>query len=113
MRYNKGRKEASHRLIVEVAVKRFREDGIAASGVAGIMGDAGLTNGAFYPHFESKEELVRECVSTAQIEQSKLLRRYGTAYHNISITRTSRCVWAWVYFGSIAGRALSSVIRNT
>lgn len=72
MRYDKGRKEASRRLIMEVATKRFREDGIAASGIASIMSDAGLTNGAFYPHFESKEELVRECVYIAQIEQSKL-----------------------------------------
>ncbi|WP_412755066.1 TetR/AcrR family transcriptional regulator [Legionella pneumophila] len=75
MRYDKGRKEASHRLIMEVATKRFREYGIAASGIASIMNDAGLTNGAFYPHFESKEELVRECVSTAQINQSKLLQK--------------------------------------
>jgi AcrR family transcriptional regulator len=59
---------------MEVATKRFREDGIAASGIASIMSDAGLTNGAFYPHFESKEELVRECISTAQIDQSKLLQ---------------------------------------
>ena len=73
MRYEKGRKEASRRLIMEVATKRFREDGIAASGVASIMSDAGLTNGAFYPHFESKDELVRECVSSAQVDQSKLL----------------------------------------
>ena len=74
MRYDKVLKEVSHRLILEISAKRFREDGIAASGVAGIMSDAVLTNGAFHPYFESKEELIWECVSTAQIKQSKLLQ---------------------------------------
>jgi AcrR family transcriptional regulator len=34
-------------------------------GLAAIMSDAGLTNGAFYPHFQSKAELVRESVAAA------------------------------------------------
>ena len=41
---------------MEVAAERFRNEGIAASGLAGIMSDAGLTNGAFYPHFQSKAD---------------------------------------------------------
>ena len=60
MRYEKGRKDASRGRIMEVATERFRCDGIAASGLAKIMSDAGLTNGAFYPHFQSKAALVRE-----------------------------------------------------
>ncbi|TIM28179.1 MAG: TetR/AcrR family transcriptional regulator [Mesorhizobium sp.] len=65
MRYEKGRKDASRQRIMEVATERFRSDGIAASGIAGIMGEAGLTNGAFYPHFPSKAALVRESVAAA------------------------------------------------
>ncbi|RWN99000.1 TetR/AcrR family transcriptional regulator [Mesorhizobium sp.] len=65
MRYEKGRKDASRQRIMDVATERFRSDGIAASGIAGIMGDAGLTNGAFYPHFPSKAALVRESVAAA------------------------------------------------
>ncbi|MER8440182.1 TetR/AcrR family transcriptional regulator [Mesorhizobium sp. M1312] len=65
MRYEKGRKEASRQRIMDVATERFRSDGIAASGLAGIMGEAGLTNGAFYPHFPSKAALVRESVAAA------------------------------------------------
>lgn len=119
MRYDKGRKEASRRLIMEVATKRFREDCISASGIASIMSDMGLTNGAFYPHFESKEELVRECVSIAQIEQSKLIHdalgcwRPRVAYHNISVSRALGCTGAGMYFRSIVGRTISSVIRDT
>lgn len=65
MRYEKGRKDASRQRIMDVAAERFRSDGIAASGLAGIMGEAGLTNGAFYPHFPSKAALVRESVAAA------------------------------------------------
>ncbi|TIT55002.1 MAG: TetR family transcriptional regulator, partial [Mesorhizobium sp.] len=70
MRYEKGRKDASRGRIMEVATQRFRSDGIAASGLASIMSDAGLTNGAFYPHFPSKAALVRECVAAALEGQS-------------------------------------------
>jgi TetR/AcrR family transcriptional regulator, transcriptional repressor for nem operon len=70
MRYEKGRKDASRSRIMEVAADRFRADGIAASGLATIMSDAGLTNGAFYPHFQSKAELVRESVVAALEDQS-------------------------------------------
>ncbi len=69
MRFEKGHKAETRRHILGVASKRFRQDGISASGIAGIMGEAGLTNGAFYPHFKSKEELVREAVSSALSEQ--------------------------------------------
>jgi TetR/AcrR family transcriptional regulator, transcriptional repressor for nem operon len=74
MRYDKGHKDASRRRIMEVASERFRSNGIAASGLAGIMSDAGLTNGAFYPHFKSKAELVRESVAVAMEDQASLLK---------------------------------------
>ena len=74
MRYERGRKDASRRRIMEVAAERFRSDGIAASGLAGIMSEAGLTNGAFYPHFQSKAELVRESVGAALEDQSRRMQ---------------------------------------
>lgn len=74
MRYEKGRKDASRGRIMEVASERFRSDGIAASGLATIMSDAGLTNGAFYPHFGSKAELVRESMVAALEDQSQQIR---------------------------------------
>src|SRR2546423_11630072 len=74
MRYEKGRKDASRQRILEVASDRFRNDGIAASGLAGIMSDAGLTSGAFYPHFPSKADLVRETVAAAMESQGDLMR---------------------------------------
>ena len=80
MRFEKGHKAATRRHIVDVASKRFRRDGVSAAGIAGIMGEAGLTNGAFYPHFESKEALVREALASALAGQQHRLdgdRRTG------------------------------------
>jgi TetR/AcrR family transcriptional repressor of nem operon len=75
MRFEKGHKAATRQHIVEVASKSFRRTGVSASGIAGIMGEAGLTNGAFYPHFESKEELVREATTGALCEQQQRLEQ--------------------------------------
>ena len=74
MRYEKGRKDTTRRRIMDVASEHFRSDGIAASGLAGIMTEAGLTNGAFYPHFKSKAELVRESLAAAMEDQANLLQ---------------------------------------
>src|SRR4051794_37088833 len=58
MRYGKDHKQATRQRIVEAAGRRFKQDGIDGAGVATLMSDAGLTNGAFYGHFSSKEDLV-------------------------------------------------------
>ncbi len=58
MRYSKGHKQTTRQRIVEAAGRRLKQDGIDGAGVATLMSDAGLTNGAFYAHFESKEDLV-------------------------------------------------------
>jgi TetR/AcrR family transcriptional regulator, transcriptional repressor for nem operon len=58
MRYSKDHKQATRRRIPEAAGRRFKQDGIDGAGVAAVMSDAGLTNGAFYAHFTSKEDLV-------------------------------------------------------
>src|ERR1700733_15266162 len=65
MRYEKGHKEATRQHIIDVASKQFRESGVAAAGLAGVMSAAGLTNGAFSAHFESKEDLVGAVLSDA------------------------------------------------
>jgi TetR/AcrR family transcriptional repressor of nem operon len=65
MRYDKSHKEATRKRIIETAASRFREEGIAAVGVANLMGDIGLTQGGFYNHFESKDDLAREAIEHA------------------------------------------------
>ena len=74
MRYEKGHKETTREHIIDVASAQFRENGVAAVGLAGIMSAAGLTNGAFYTHFESKEDLVRAVLLHALSRREARLR---------------------------------------
>ncbi|MEU1444015.1 TetR/AcrR family transcriptional regulator [Streptomyces mirabilis] len=63
MRYGKEHKEATRRRIIETAGRRFKRDGIGSSGISTLMADVGLTNGAFYTHFASKDDLVATVVA--------------------------------------------------
>ena len=74
MRYDKGRKAETRQHIIDVAGRQFREDGIAASGISGLMAEAGLTNGAFYAHFDSKEHLVQDALTQIRVVQVERLR---------------------------------------
>jgi TetR/AcrR family transcriptional regulator, transcriptional repressor for nem operon len=68
-RYGKEQKQATRRRIIEAAGRRLKQDGIDGSGIATLMADAGLTNGAFYAHFDSKEDLVANAVAEQLREQ--------------------------------------------
>lgn len=61
-RYSPEHKDATRQRILERAGRRFKRDGIDGSGIAVLMSDAGLTNGAFYAHFGSKDDLVAAVV---------------------------------------------------
>lgn len=61
-RYGPEHKEASRRRLVEAAGRRFKRDGFEASGISALVADAGLTNGAFYGHFASKDDLIASVV---------------------------------------------------
>jgi len=62
-RYGTDHKLETRRRIIEQAGRRLKRDGIDRSGIASLMADAGLTNGAFYAHFSSKDELVATVVA--------------------------------------------------
>src|SRR6202451_4866123 len=61
----KAQKTKTHKRIVAIASKRFREKGLAGFGIADLMKESGLTVGGFYKHFDSRDELVAEAVSAA------------------------------------------------
>ena len=75
-RYGKAHKEATRQRIIDTAGRRLKRDGIDGSGIARLMNDAGLTNGAFYAHFASKDDLV----ATAVAEQLRQQRANYGAY---------------------------------
>src|SRR5271156_6399807 len=84
-------KSRTHAKILKVAAKRFRELGLDGIGVADVMKQAGVTVGAFYKHFKSRDELVVEALGTAfkdldawekHVETlAQLLENYLTEYH--------------------------------
>jgi TetR/AcrR family transcriptional repressor of nem operon len=88
MRYEKGHKDTTRQRIIDVAAKQFRENGVAAVGLAGIMSDAGLTNGAFYSHFESKEDLVQTVLAHALSRREATLLAASEA--NVGLEATIR-----------------------
>lgn len=63
-------KEASHERIVNAAAKAIRRSGYAGTGVADIMKEAGLTHGAFYAHFTSREAMLAEAADRAGAESN-------------------------------------------
>jgi len=65
MGHSKAQKAKTHKRIVAIASKRFREGGLAGIGIAELMKEAGLTVGAFYKHFKSRDHLVAEALSSA------------------------------------------------
>ena len=75
MRYQADHKEKTRKQIVAAAGELFRRDGVVATGVVGLMKGAGLTQGGFYAHFESKEALVREAMVAALLETGQGIAR--------------------------------------
>jgi len=65
MRYPPSETAKKHEKILKEAARLFRQRGLDGAGVAEIMKAAGLTHGAFYAHFASKEALEAEAVEHA------------------------------------------------
>ncbi len=63
-------KEASHERIVGAAARAIRRSGYNGTGVADIMKEAGLTHGAFYAHFASREAMLAEAADRAGAESN-------------------------------------------
>ena len=66
MRYPVEETAAKHERIVKEASRLFRERGFENVSVGEVMKAAGLTHGAFYAHFGSKEELQGAAVAYGQ-----------------------------------------------
>jgi len=61
-RYHPDHKEATRRRMIDASARRFKRDGFDGTGISTLVGDAGLTNGAFYGHFASKDDLIATVV---------------------------------------------------
>ncbi len=66
--------EQTHKNILESAKKQFKKKGFRDASIRNICKDAGVTNGAFYAHFKSKEDLF-DCIVKPGIDG--LLQMYA------------------------------------
>jgi len=69
MRKTKEEAARTRERIVEAAAARFRENGIGATGLSDLMAAAGLTQGGFYRHFQSKDKLTAEAFASAVVSE--------------------------------------------
>ncbi|MEX3968737.1 TetR/AcrR family transcriptional regulator [Paraburkholderia sp. EG286B] len=96
MRYSSTHKEETRQKLVAASKAIAKRGGFASTGVDALMSEIGLTGGAFYNHFQSKqalfEELVAEDVkkstemlagddSSSVDHVSKCLRNYLSSFH--------------------------------
>jgi len=77
MRYPAKYTAAKHERIVKEASRLFRERGFENVTVGEVMKAAGLTHGAFYAHFGSKQELQEAAVAYGQGLTASRNRGYG------------------------------------
>jgi TetR/AcrR family transcriptional repressor of nem operon len=62
MRYDAEHKQRTREKVLKAAAKAIRAQGPHRIGVAAVMGQAGLTHGGFYAHFDSKDDLVAAAI---------------------------------------------------
>jgi TetR/AcrR family transcriptional regulator, transcriptional repressor for nem operon len=55
--------KANRTRILDAAARLLREEGFDKITLAGVMGAAGLTHGAFYGHFDSREALIDAAIA--------------------------------------------------
>jgi len=75
MRVSKERAAQNRKDILTAAARLFREQGISATGVDSITENAGLTHGAVYSQFGSKEAIAAEAVALALARSKHLWDR--------------------------------------
>ena len=64
-RSNRAQAEKNRQRIVDVAAAAFRKSGTRTVTIADVMTQAGMTQGGFYKHFQSKDALVAEACRSA------------------------------------------------
>ena len=78
MKVSKEKAAQNRAVLVETAARLFRERGIDGVGVAEIGKAAGLTHGALYAHFPSKEALAAEALEHGlQISHARMTTAHG------------------------------------
>jgi AcrR family transcriptional regulator len=81
-RRQEERTEATRRRLLQAAERIFAQDGFEASRLEDIVALAGYTRGAFYAHYESKEDLLLDLMERFVNEKVRNLRAILGAAEN-------------------------------
>jgi TetR/AcrR family transcriptional repressor of nem operon len=80
MGYSQAQKAESRQRVLDTAARQIREHGLEALGVADCMRSAGLTHGAFYGHFSSRDALIVAALEQAMTRgQKRVMSRAADA----------------------------------
>lgn len=80
MRYSPEQKEQTRKRIVSAARTCFKESGYSGVGIDGLAKAAGVTSGAFYVHFDSKEDAFKEAIISGMAELSSAIIHFKQEY---------------------------------
>lgn len=107
-RYPAARKAETRERILAAAARRFRAGGVDGSGLAAVMSDAELTNGAFYAHFASKHELVAEVLAEQIGRQADIFE--SAARHEDGLERVIDAYLSPSHRDDVAGGCISAAL---
>lgn len=79
-RNTKQQAQKTRNHILDAAIKRFSEHGVAKTSLADIAADAGVTRGAIYWHFKNKTDLLNEIWAQSESGLTALEIEYQSKY---------------------------------
>jgi AcrR family transcriptional regulator len=90
MRYSSTHKEESRRRLLEASGAIAKRGGFATTGVDGLMAAIGLTGGAFYGHFPSKQALFAAVIERELERSVRLFTPDGSTDRRADLIRSLR-----------------------
>src|SRR5271154_3058374 len=85
MGYSRAQKAKSRQRILSLAAKQIKERGLDSIAIAELMKKAGLTQGAFYGHFASRDELLLEATKEAKKIPQQLLQNIAAGKKKLAL----------------------------
>lgn len=76
MRVSREQKDSTKRKILAAAERGFRRNGFGGLGVDGLAKEAGVTSGAFYGHFKSKDEAFKAAIIQGMIDYREGVKKF-------------------------------------
>jgi TetR/AcrR family transcriptional repressor of nem operon len=81
MKISSAERARNRHALLDAAMRLFRERGFSDVTIADIAAEAGLTHGAFYTHFASKEALCAEALEEAMAQRRERAQKLDRVAH--------------------------------